>query len=186
MLTNCSKRIGVAGSKRFAEINSQGGIRKFLVATGVVGASAEAPEGISVDDSVDSLGQLCSMLSKANLFTARDVVITYIEKKLKDVITQISKKRASTWDKLAWYGLSLSNEDVVHIERAEKSNEERVRMAISKWMRKMEICEDVQQTLMKKAPITFPDLAIREQMVSFMIAGISVVYGNICSAHPDI
>ncbi|XP_071843793.1 uncharacterized protein [Apostichopus japonicus] len=160
MLTNCSKRIGVAGSKRFAEINSQGGIRKFLVATGVVGASAEAPEGISVDDSVDSLGQLCSMLSKANLFTARDVVITYIEKKLKDVITQISKKRASTWDKLAWYGLSLSNEDVVHIERAEKSNEERVRMAISKWMRKTEICEDVQQTLMKKAQITFPDLGI--------------------------
>lgn len=42
---------------------------------------------------------------------------------LKEVITQISKKRASTWDKLAWYGLFLSNEDVVHIERAEKSDE---------------------------------------------------------------
>lgn len=67
MLTTCSMRIGDAGSKRLAVL--------FLNSSG-------ASKRISVDDSVNALGQLCCMLYKANLFTARDVVITYIEKRM--------------------------------------------------------------------------------------------------------
>ncbi|XP_071843773.1 uncharacterized protein [Apostichopus japonicus] len=117
MLTQCSERIGVAGSKRLPKANSKRGIFNVL------STFYEAPEGILVDDSVNSLGRLCCMLYDANLLTARDVVITYIEKKLREVITTISKEKASDWNKFAWYGLSLSETDILHIERAVKSKE---------------------------------------------------------------
>ncbi|PIK48992.1 putative irregular chiasm C-roughest protein-like [Apostichopus japonicus] len=113
MLTHLSKRIGVFGRKRLEEIKSKG------VKVKIFGP----PEEIPVDDSVNSLGQLCFMLYEANLFTARDVVITYIEKQLHEVIATISKVRASDWDELAWYGLHLSGNDVAYLERAAESNE---------------------------------------------------------------
>ncbi|PIK60893.1 hypothetical protein BSL78_02209 [Apostichopus japonicus] len=72
MLTHLSKRIGVFGRERLEEINSKGVIVRIF----------GPPEEIKVDDSVNSLGQLCHMLYEANLFTARDVVITYIEKRM--------------------------------------------------------------------------------------------------------
>ncbi|XP_071843775.1 uncharacterized protein [Apostichopus japonicus] len=151
MLTNFRKRIGVVGREHFAERNSKNGLLRVLDFVGEVINFSGASEGISVDDSVNSLGKLCFMLREANLFTARDVVITYIEKKLHEVIATISKERASDWDKLAKYGLSLSDEDVVYLERTAQSNEERVRMAISKWIRKMNINHDVQKSMDEKA-----------------------------------
>lgn len=44
----------------------------------------------------------------------------YLE--LHELISNISEEGASYWDKVAKYGLSLSEEDVLYLERADRSN----------------------------------------------------------------
>lgn len=80
MIMNCNKRIGSVGWKRLGEANTP------FVTSAIRDLSSlftmdkpEAKEEVSVNDSVESLWQLCCMLYRANLLTARYVVISYIE-----------------------------------------------------------------------------------------------------------
>lgn len=51
------------------------------------------------------------------------VTISFVYLELEKVVATITKERASDWDKLALYGLSLSKKDVLYLDRAAMSNE---------------------------------------------------------------
>ncbi|XP_071842724.1 uncharacterized protein [Apostichopus japonicus] len=120
MLSICNSMIGVAGTKRLAEISTE---QRSYWQKWMFNRQSETPEWQSITYNIVSLGRLSSILYKANLFSARDVVIQNIEKVLQNEISTISKNRASNWDKLAKYGLSLSDKDVACLETKIKSNE---------------------------------------------------------------